>query len=488
MLAWTQNQVQLRHLGMSADDAGQFQALGGLVTYPAPGPASGCVDAGPRPRRPVRAVVARRLRRPADRARAHRRSPGPQHRPPGRPGVRVLATDPAPRRSRRAQRSFVVVRREPARRPAGPRQPGAGRRAGRRSARRHPPRAHRPGGPGGDPGARRRGPGDDRCPAEATSPTRYVGHWSRARTRSLVAAPRSRACPPRPRSSPTRAPRICCTSTGSVGSTSVTASTSSCSTAPTRHRPRGRTSWPTSSSASTPPPRAPGTRGGATVVTTSSRHGATTPSARRCPRRSTCATTPTVRCARRRRGRSPRAATSPATASAPPSTSINARISDSTSTSCSSSPCTTPMKISRLRLTNRGPWPASFTVTWYAELVLGQDRQHTADHLVTEHDTETRALFVRNPWSTQYADQVVFADLAGQQTAWTGDRREFLGATGTMEWPNGVVSGPAVVESRRCRRRSRAGAAAAGVDRPRGDGRRDDPVRGRTRRRARPVG
>ena len=55
-----------------------------------------------------------------------------------------------------------------------------------------------------------------------------------------------------------------------------------------------------------------------------------------------------------------------------------------------------PIKISRLRLTN-GPWPATFTVSWYAEVVLGLDRQQTAEHLVTEHDTETSALFVRSP-------------------------------------------------------------------------------------------
>ena len=36
MLAWTQNQVRLRHLGISADEASQFQALGGLVNFPGP--------------------------------------------------------------------------------------------------------------------------------------------------------------------------------------------------------------------------------------------------------------------------------------------------------------------------------------------------------------------------------------------------------------------------------------------------------------------
>ena len=37
MLAWTQNQVRLRHLDISADEASQFQALGGLVMFPRPG-------------------------------------------------------------------------------------------------------------------------------------------------------------------------------------------------------------------------------------------------------------------------------------------------------------------------------------------------------------------------------------------------------------------------------------------------------------------
>ena len=217
MLAWTQNQVQLRHLGMSADEAGQFQALGGLVAYPRARPASGCVDAGPRPRRPVRAVVARCLGRPADRARPHRRPPGPQHRAPGRPGVRVLATDPAPGRSRRAERAIVVLRREPPRRPAGPRRSRAGGRAGGRSAGRHPPRAHRPGRPGCDPGARRRGQGDDRCPprrARRSGPSGPGVGLGLGR----CAAPRSRACRPRPHARAVRGRRgVVCTSTALGG-------------------------------------------------------------------------------------------------------------------------------------------------------------------------------------------------------------------------------------------------------------------------------
>ena len=112
MLAWTQNQVRLRHLGISADEASQFQALGGLVNFPGPSlrPASSTLARDPR--HAVRPVAARCLRRPADRPRADRRPQRPAHRPSGRPGVRVLATDTTRRRSRCPQRPIIVVRRE----------------------------------------------------------------------------------------------------------------------------------------------------------------------------------------------------------------------------------------------------------------------------------------------------------------------------------------------------------------------------------------
>src|SRR2546422_9646063 len=36
-------------------------------------------------------------------------------------------------------------------------------------------------------------------------------------------------------------------------------------------------------------------------------------------------------------------------------------------------------------------------------------------------------LFARNPWNAEFGSRVAFADLAGRQTQWTADRREFLG-------------------------------------------------------------
>jgi cyclic beta-1,2-glucan synthetase len=100
-----------------------------------------------------------------------------------------------------------------------------------------------------------------------------------------------------------------------------------------------------------------------------------------------------------------------------------------------------PVKLTLLTLTNHTGRPRSLTVTAYAELVLGTDRTQTSRHILTDIDEETNALLARNPWSTEYPDQVVFLDLAGRQQSWTGDRREFLGQHGTPELPLAVVNG-----------------------------------------------
>src|SRR6185369_12864862 len=62
-------------------------------------------------------------------------------------------------------------------------------------------------------------------------------------------------------------------------------------------------------------------------------------------------------------------------------------------------------------------------------------RSASAFHVVTELDGETKALLARNPWNGAFGQRVAFADLAGRQTAWTADRREFLGRNGSLQRP-----------------------------------------------------
>src|SRR5271165_1026213 len=99
-----------------------------------------------------------------------------------------------------------------------------------------------------------------------------------------------------------------------------------------------------------------------------------------------------------------------------------------------------PIKISRLTIRNRSARPRRLSVTAYVEWVLGPSRSAAAPFIVTEIEPETGALLARNPWNTAFGSRVAFADLAGRQTTWTGDRREFLGRNGTLDNPAALAT------------------------------------------------
>ena len=83
--------------------------------------------------------------------------------------------------------------------------------------------------------------------------------------------------------------------------------------------------------------------------------------------------------------------------------------------------------------------------------------------MVTEIDPETGALLARNPWSTGVRRAASRSPTsAAAQTAWTGDRAEFLGRNGTLDHPAALARGaaspdasaPASIPARRSRPRS----------------------------------
>src|SRR5207248_5105727 len=100
-----------------------------------------------------------------------------------------------------------------------------------------------------------------------------------------------------------------------------------------------------------------------------------------------------------------------------------------------------PIKISRLTVTNTSGRPRRLSVTAYVEWALGVSRCAGAPFVVTELDATTGAILARNAWSADFAARVAFVDLGGKQTAWTGDRTEFLGRHGTADHPAALEGG-----------------------------------------------
>ncbi|HSJ13394.1 MAG TPA: protein ndvB, partial [Longimicrobiales bacterium] len=100
-----------------------------------------------------------------------------------------------------------------------------------------------------------------------------------------------------------------------------------------------------------------------------------------------------------------------------------------------------PVRIARMRVTNRTATPRRLSLYVLAQLVLGGLPQETRGAVVTHADPDTGALFAHNPRRGEFSGRVAFAaTVAGTAVACssTTDRAAFLG-------PQGDVSAPAAV-------------------------------------------
>jgi len=95
-------------------------------------------------------------------------------------------------------------------------------------------------------------------------------------------------------------------------------------------------------------------------------------------------------------------------------------------------------KVARLRLENRTSRPRRLTLTYYAEWVLGADRERTRAHVVPEYAQDHGCLLARCAWNPEFADRVAFLSAEREVHAFTCDRTEFLGPDGDRVAPAGL--------------------------------------------------
>lgn len=93
------------------------------------------------------------------------------------------------------------------------------------------------------------------------------------------------------------------------------------------------------------------------------------------------------------------------------------------------------IKISRLTIHNGSGRQRRLSVTAYVEWVLGTTRSNSGTFIHTSLNPETKAILLHNRWGMAFPNRVAFIDMAGQQTAWTTNRTEFLGRNGNKSTP-----------------------------------------------------
>ena len=108
---------------------------------------------------------------------------------------------------------------------------------------------------------------------------------------------------------------------------------------------------------------------------------------------------------------------------------------------------TLPVKYTRLRLTNGAGEARRLRLYGYVEWVLGNNRARTAPFVVSHYDEVAGMMSATNPYSIDYAGRTAYLAVSETPTSFTASRREFLGRTGGILAPQAVVDGDVLTGS-----------------------------------------
>src|SRR5207244_1411254 len=90
-----------------------------------------------------------------------------------------------------------------------------------------------------------------------------------------------------------------------------------------------------------------------------------------------------------------------------------------------------PIKICKLHLRNASSKTRRLTVTYFAEWVLGNNRETQQLHVQTAYDSMSGALTAVQHWVGSHAGHLAFVAMHPKAASCTGDRSQFLGRHGS---------------------------------------------------------
>ena len=97
-----------------------------------------------------------------------------------------------------------------------------------------------------------------------------------------------------------------------------------------------------------------------------------------------------------------------------------------------------PVKVSLLTLTNRGESPRQLSVFSYSEWVLGPPKADQQRHVVTELDGGSGALIARNFYGGDFSGRVAFVYASEGLASATADRSSFIGRNCSLSHPSAL--------------------------------------------------
>ena len=99
-----------------------------------------------------------------------------------------------------------------------------------------------------------------------------------------------------------------------------------------------------------------------------------------------------------------------------------------------------PLKLQRLQLTNGSSRRRRLSLTYFVELNLGENREMSQMHVITQWDAEAQSIVARNHYHPDYPERVTFVSVSPEAGSYGCDRTAFIGRNRTLGNPSAMES------------------------------------------------